>query len=336
MAERSTLFEHYPVTREIIDVFNDRMDNAAPTWRARKKRGEYLAWRNGVFTIRGKKETRTFVAWHDKDGNPIDVSYNKLPACTVVAPAGPIKSAFLTGSDALRYAEDVARAEQKIVLDHETTDSALYADFIAFVEDLRKLLVDSRATHLATTLDSHEHLSAGERKMHKKSGPDALAEKIKEGIEDSFNRSHHECRFWSPKHKLLRQRYSDGPMQKVCEADKELLPSMDVGGKIETFLENSDAFYSLNPLRINLARPGETVAPDEYNLIRPGGVASMEICIYGMHMRVDGQHSVMTSLNSVALLTNGPQTRQEMTGVDMFDMLHAAKKAKVESGAVES
>ena len=32
----------------------------------------------------------------------------------------------------------------------------------------------------------------------------------------------------------------------------------------------------------------------------------MEICIYGMHMRVDGQHSVMTSLNSVALLCKRP------------------------------
>lgn len=330
MADRNQFFEEYPVSKALVDVFNERIDNVQPTWRDRKKKGQYLAWRNGVFTLRGKKETRTFVAWHDKDGNPLDVSYNKLPSCTIVAPAGPIKSAFLTGADALRYAEDVSRAEQKVIFDHEGADAETYADFVAFVADMRDLLVDKRAQHLASTTDSHECLSAAERKLLKK-GVDALATKIKDGIEDGFNRSHHECRFWSPKHKLLRQRYSDGPMEKVCEADKEMLPSLDVGDKIRTFLENSDSFYSLNPLRINLAKPGETVQPDEYGLIRPGGTASMELCIYGMHMRSDGQHSVMVSLNSVSLLSNGPQTQHVMTGVDMFDMLHTAKKARVDA-----
>lgn len=341
---REALFKYYPMTRGIIDTFNDRLDANGNSWRARKKRGEYLAWRNDTFTIRGKKEARAFIAWHSSDGAPLNVNLKRLPACTVISPAGPFKNAYLTPTDALRYAETADRANQKFHFDVETADPELYADWIDFHTEMRNLLSVKRAEFLANTIDQHEYLTAADRKVHKKNGAAALTERLLEAISDEHNRSQHECRFWSMKHALLQRRYSDGPMKKICDADADLLAneSFDPSNKIESFLASADDYWSINLLKIALARPGASVGPHEYGRIVGGGTASAELTFFGLHMRTDGQHSVMGSCSGVALLTNGEPRAQSMAGVNMLDVLlmsetsdaaPPAKKLRVEEVA---
>lgn len=323
MADRNALFKHYPMNAAIVSTFNDRLDSDGNSWRARRARGEYLAWRNDTFVIRGKKELRAYITWHAADGTNLIGSLKRLPACTVIAPAAPFKGAFLTATDALRYAESADRAQQKFLFDAETPDPALYGDWLTFCTEMRELLGPGRASHLANTLDEHEYLTAADRKEHKKKGPDALVARLVEAIEDEHNRSQHECRFWSMKHSLLQRRYGDGPMNKVCEADRELLAdgTFDPSGKLQAFLESADDYYSINPLRIALAKPGETVQPAELGLMMGGGTASAELTFFGLNMRSDGQHSVMGACTGVALLTNGEARQQAVAGVDMLDML---------------
>ena len=339
MADRDPLFKHYTMTPGIVATFNERLDASGQSYRARRARGEYLAWRNDTFTIRGVKSSRAYIAWHGKDGSPIGVNLNRLPACTVVSPAGPFKNAYLTATDALRYAESADRANQKFHFEVNEVDRGLYPDWVVFCDEMADLLTTKRAEFLASTIDAHEYLTKADRNVHKKSGAAALAERLVEAINDEHNRSQHECRFWSMKHTLMQRRYNDGPMKKICDADAELLEdgTFDPTGKVKAFLEGADEYWSLNPLRISLARPGAVVEPHEYGRIVGGGAASMELTFFGLHMRTDGQHSVMGSCSSVALLTNGEARSAAMPGVDMLDVLLMAdaapppKKARVET-----
>lgn len=325
------------MTPSIVATFNERLDANGQSYRARRARGEYLDWRNDVFTIRGKKESRAYIAWHSPDGAPIGVNLKRLPACTVISPAGPFKNAYLTAQDALRYAESADRANQKFHFEVEGVSEEMYPDWVQFCQEMSTLLTHRRAEFLATTLDEHEYLTKADRNVHKKNGPEALTERLVEAINDEHNRSQHECRFWSMKHPLLQRRYSDGPMKKICDADAELLEkNFDATGKLEGFMSAADDYWSIKPLRITLARPGAVVEPHEYGRIVGGGAASMELTFFGLHMRTDGQHSVMGACSGIALLTNGEARAATMTGVNMLDVLlmsdagPPAKKARVE------
>lgn len=322
MADRNPLFKHYKMSKGIVDTFNERLDAAGQSWRARKARGEYLAWRNDQFTIRGKKENRAYIAWHSSDGTPINVNLKRLPACTVVSPAGPFKTAYVTAQDALRYAESADKANQKLHFEVDAPDNDLYPDWVAFVAEMKNLLSHKRAEFLATTIESHEYLTKSDRAFHKKNGAEALTERIEAAIEDEHNRSQHECRFWSMKHPLLQRRFGDGPMKKVSDVDGEILENgFDPSNKLQSFMEGADDYWSLNPLKISLARPGAQVEPDEYDRIVGGGTASTELTFFGLHMRTDGQHSVMGNCSGIALLTNGEPRSTSIAGVNMLDVL---------------
>ena len=107
---------------------------------------------------------------------------------------------------------------------------------------------------------------------------------------------------------------------------------------IRNFLETSKKFWELNLMRINLPKRGCVVEPHEYSRLNSGGVASVQIDIYGMYERIDGakrQIGVSIANTGVSMLNNGPAVDRESSQPDVMDLLMGnAKRQRSDSPAV--
>lgn len=318
----------------MIKRFDDKVAAQSPSkpfWK-RYAEGERLGWVFGPVTIGGRSEKRMFVCYHDKDGNALDVP-TRFPALEIVLPAAPIKGAYLSMADALRYNDgNVGAATQKVVFDHEATDPR-FERWIEAVRHIDDVLNAGRCKFLATHAEEvgGTYLSASDLKYFKKHGSEKLETRLKEALEDSNNRSQHQCRFWCPKSNLFVARKNDGPVLKVSPADEKILamPGFDDSGKIRNHLETSDSPLSLRLLKIVLpgtSAAGNTVLPNELDKINSGAIASMKLTVYSLYKRpTDDQHSVSCANTGVMLLTNGPARGGGVAEVDMMAELRATK-----------
>jgi hypothetical protein len=333
-AEREPLFEHYNVDKDMIKRFDTKVaaQSTVKTFADRYAAGERLGWVFDTVTIGGRSEKRMFVCYHDKDGNPIDVP-TRFPALEIVLPAAPVKGAYLSMADALRYNDgNVGAATQKFVFDHETTDGR-FESWCEAARHLDDVLNGGRCKFLATNAEAvaGTYLSAADLKYLKKHGPEKLENRLKEALEDPNNRSQHQCRFWCPKSNLFVARKNDGPVLKVSPADQKVLdtPGFDDSGKIRNHLESADSPLSLRLLKIVLpgsTAAGNTVLPNELDKVNTGAIASMKLTVYSLYKRpTDDQHSVSCANTGVLLLTNGPARGGGVAEVDMMAELRATK-----------
>ena len=341
MDDRTDLFAHYEVDEDMIKMFNDKIDNAngsQMTYRQHKRAGHKLGWVFTNVTIGGRSEKRMVVCWHDDKNNPLDVP-TRFPALDIVAPAGPVKAWYVQMSDVLRYHEGgIGGANQKVVFDHESTDPR-FAEWQEFVKDVDDVLNKGRCTFLAKNAAevAGSYLSKNELKYINKHGPEKGAEWLFEHLEDSNNRSQHQCRFWCAKNNIFQARRGEGPVLKICPADREILDmeGFDPSCKIENHLKTCDNDQSLRLLKITLpgtSASGNTVKPNELQLLQKNAVASMKLTIYSLYKRpADDQHSVSCANTGVSMLTNGPFQSGDVPAVDMMATLRAGKRARTES-----
>ena len=340
VSERSALFEYYPVTPEsdVVAAFNSQINADGKSWSAHKKAGHQLKWVLREVTIGKNKETRMYVWWHKEDGSPVEPYPTKFPSLDIVSPAGPIEAWYVTPRSVLQYG-NVENASQRVVF-----GPGAYPEWTEFCNDIDKVMNEDRCRFLADNYDKTNLLSEQMKKYGKKHGHDKLFEKLFESLEDSTSHAQFRFAHMKPKHKIFKNRYSEGDMLRICPKDAKILddPSFDPSNQIKAHLENPPSdkkgqtpFLALNLLDIVLpgsSPEGNKVLPNELNLLNSGAVGSMKLTVYGVHSR-DFCCSVTHTNSGVVLLTNGPSTDNNMPSVDMMGMLRAAKKARSTSPA---
>ena len=322
------------MTPEVVTLINDATDAGnSNTWRARRMRGMTLGWALDEFTIKDKTEKRMYVCWHDADGNKVSVDKNKIPAIHIQAPVGPVKAAYVTPADVLRYdTGDPTRVVQKLVFD---TENEMYDDWTQFASEMETLLNEDRATFYIDHIESHSLLDAGVRKVFAKKGREAAIEKLLDAINNSNDNSQHACAWSKAKSKVFKVRH-DGDGMMVSPAAAKILDGgdgqFDPSNKIRDYLEAGDADsgkpYDLNLLRITEPDGKTVIPPHELGSLYGDGMLAMHtLTIYGINKRPDGQHSVMAFNTNVHVCTNG-LPREAAPGVDVnaIVMAHAAPK----------
>ena len=338
VSSRSALFEHYPVTAdsEVVKAFNNQINADGKSWSAHKKLGHELKWVLREVTIGKNKETRMYVWWHDASGKPVDPYPLKFPAVDIISPAGPIEAWYVTPRSVLQYG-NVENANQRVVF-----GPGDYPEWNAFCADMDKVMNMDRCRFLADNYDKTTLLSDALKKYGKKHGPDKLFDKLYESLEDSTSHAQFRFAHMKPKHKIFKNRFSDGEMLRVCPKDEKILadPNFDPSNQIRNHLENPPTdkkgqipYLALNLLEIMLpgaSSEGNKVLPSELNLLNSGAVGSMKLTVYGLHSR-DYCCSVTHTNSGVMLLTNGPSSSNAMPSVDMMGMLRAAKRSRSES-----
>lgn len=338
-ARRHVAFKHYDPTSERIAVFQSQLLSDPTNLLERLDRGESLQWVCRKTTIGGKAEPRFFPWWHGTDGQPLGLPTKGLPTLVIRTPPAPVKGMYVTMTDVLRYPEGALT--QRVVLDNETSDPR-FADWMRCYTYLNKVLNEDRCAAMVNLLEEHDMFSDADRKKAAKA-PAKFKERLIDALQDPNNRSQHQTRPNVGKNKIIKERYDDGAdALKVSLADEQILavPNFDTTGLIRARLESADRPSSLNLLKITLpigtndadfqlygapqvepyVTASNAVQSNELSLLNSGGVASMELTIYGVHYRSDGQVSVMTKTTGVSLMTNGPSSGSEFRTPSMMDM----------------
>lgn len=322
------LFEYEAPTREVIEGFLNI--TPATSWANRKAEGQYLDWACGTFTI-GKKATpseKVYVAWHDKDGNQLNVDRKRMPAVEIECPPAPIKSIYITPESILKYADDIGRANQKIEFDRECV-SDLYPEWQECVKDLDELFVDKLVRFLVKNADSHSLLNDSDRDVIRDEGEEEAIKVLTRIMRNSHDHSHHQLRWWVPKRNIFRVNYSDGPVKKICPHD-EWIKDREEWQRMADHLLSVTEPHRLNLIRVLLPDGTTAVKPDEYNLLHhENAVGALTLTVYGVHRRPDGQHSTMAANTCVQLITNGVPSTGGATGVDVM-AIRKAKRARIE------
>ena len=163
------------------------MDNAAPTWRPEE--GEYLAWRNGVFTIRGKEPARS---WRGTTRTgPIDVSAISFPRTWWPLPVHQVRLPHRLGRAPVRR----RRREASRSFSTMKPRTARSMPTLSPLLRTSKLLVDSRAT-TSRPPSTATSLSAGAQDARRRAAP-TRSRKDQGRDRGQLQPIAPRCRFWA-------------------------------------------------------------------------------------------------------------------------------------------
>jgi hypothetical protein len=199
---------------------------------------------------------------------------------------------------------------------------------------MQKFFRDLRCEALVKHVAEHDYFDDDFRSLAE-SNPKGAIERLLMAHDDANNNSQNPCRFWNANRVMFRERREDGNMMRISPRDEEILkiPGFDpihesgpFEGKpvIRNFLETSSKFWELNLMKISLPSKGCVVEPSEYDRLNSGGIATVEISVYGMYERIDGkkrQIGVSVANTGASILNNGPKTKKESACPDVMDLL---------------
>lgn len=349
------------MTPEIVKALTERMGSECHT--ARAKAGQKLAWKFAKFTLgRGKnskRESRAYAVYVNENGMTVDSSgkilntdFKKLPVLRVLGPPAPVRGIWIKMRGALRPPPNTTRpiekSSQSIDLDHTCDDKEMFEDWTNFTVDMLKFTRDDRCRALVEQVQEHDYFTDDFRDLCERDAESAIQQLIF-AHDDANNSSQNPTRYWNANRTIFRERKEDGALMRVSPRDEQTLsvpffdPMHEDGpfeGKpmIRNFLETNKKFWELNLMRINLPKRGSVVEPYEYGRLNSGGVASVQIDIYGMYERIDGakrQIGISLANTGVTMLNNGPSADRESSQPDVMDLLMGnAKRQRQDSPAV--
>lgn len=324
------LYGHEPVTRELLEAFNEA---SPPTsWFNRKKDGQYLGWAVGKFTggKGGAVSEKVFALWM-KGGKPVSpIDFKRSPACHIEFPPAPVKAFYVDAAAMLKFNDDVGRASQKAELQREGFDKELYQEYAALAEDLDHFFTQGLAEFLVNNTD-HSFLNQAERDIIQNEGKSEAIKAIVRVIRNAMDHSYHQFRWYVPKRNALKQNYGEGPVKKICPHDEAIVSREEWNPFHEHMLAAPDPLM-LNLMRIQLPDGKTMCGPADYHrLYAEGASAAMTLTIYGLHRRPDGQHSVSGANTGLQLITNGVPSTGNSAGVDMFAIRMAKRQRTIDS-----
>jgi hypothetical protein len=353
MAEPNDAWAHYPIDTGVLSKVTQMLGDKA--WTTRTKRGEHLAWMHAELRDNnGPNKVRMFVWWHDQHNQPINPPTG-FPECEWIAPPGIVERWYAAPTNVFRFKEQETGARaQSLALNADAQmpsadGSNMLADFRRYSEAIDKLLNEDRCAYMAahagalkgTCISDADR--AGHAKCKKKAEKDpaidpvaVLTEKLTDQLRDPAHRGQHVCNAaLKPRRKIFgTRRKAENSQMMVSPRDEGVLAMdewCDHANIIRTHLESSEKPLSLNLMKVQLP-DGSQVPADGYGRLRAGAVACVSMSVYGVFMRADGQHTVMSAVTGVTVITNGPED-DAAPSVNLMEDLQRLKRRRLSEPA---
>lgn len=332
-----TGFDHSSMSPEMVTLISEGVATSNPdSWLARRNRGEWLGWELGTFKIGPKKkikeEERSYVCWHDKDGNQLDVKFTGMPSVDIISPVGPVKRAYVTMADVLRYEKpSQGQVIQNIEFDIEDERFPIWN---RFKKEMDELVSEERMVFHVDHIDYQ--LDENTRDVFARKGRKHSIERLLDVLSNKHDRSHHHCQ-WNRAKKKIFKKSEDASAMLVTPKSEEVLSRLDhnetefdESGKIRAYLEagtdKQGKYKGGDPLELDLLPiflpDGVTrVEPHELTKLHSDSMfAFFTLTIFGIFLRDDGQHNVMCKNSETCLCTNGIPYVPAKKPVPKFDV----------------